>query len=657
MFPTCDLVSKCAYGSGRAMGQSEERKSSRRGERLRAFHHMMPTDDVTNSLFHVSSNSPDVWWSLPDGISEKLPLPPGRWQRIEVRGEGWERAGVGLAFPLALSLKRSFALNREVYRLANFPTLVRLLPLLLVAPPSLAVALDQRAYKLIPLLLHPTLPVPLPIPLASPHPARLSPSRFSHPSPYSALPFPLPIPPFGSVSPSHSSHPPPHPSRLSPSRQTQDMYYYLLMPGNRSSELNRHFPHPALLVPSPIALFPSLSPSRQTQDMYYYLLMPGAQCTLNQLQQDGSREDGSREDGSRKDESKRSTASGPPRSDEPITYFTAHSRLRSHLEAVGDSVLALTCVLHLVRQQPPLSMGDLTSRKDKLVSNRSLAGIGAEVLGLRGAMLSFSDALLMQGKRAVSVGGGQVESSLVACTMEALVGAVYAEKGLEAASAFVTRLLPSLVDSRTAAPHSQKLEFGHEHEQESGHEHGHEYQQRLQQQDGGSDVRVGDAAAVGGMEFPEECDPVARLQEMSVQQLGLVPQYRAWGSSLNTALFPLPTPPPRPLSPRPPTSPPHSLPLPPPTPPPHTLFPFYPSPCEHRHTGTDNPHTPHVTERVRVYAAGRRMGTGMGPTLEEAKRDGATKALLAWGKVFSGEGGSEEAGREASECAEERTGD
>ncbi|CAI5933881.1 unnamed protein product [Closterium sp. NIES-64] len=148
------------------------------------------------------------------------------------------------------------------------------------------------------------------------------------------------------------------------------------------------------------------------------------------------------------------------------------------------------------------------------------------------AMLSFSDMLLMQGKRAVPVGGGQVE-------------------GLEAAAAFVTRLLPSLVDSRTVAPHTQNLEFGQQYEQEPGHEH----RQRLQhfQQDCGSDVRV-----VGD----------ERMVDLHRDRQ-------------------------------------------------HTL-------------------TPHVTERVRVYAAGRRMGTGMGPTVAEAKRDGAAKALLAWGKVFGG---------------------
>ncbi|CAI7851989.1 unnamed protein product, partial [Closterium sp. NIES-53] len=59
----------------------------------------MSTGDVTNSLFHVSSNSPDVWWSLPDGISERLPLPPGRWQRIE---ELSHRMGVHLSPDLLL---------------------------------------------------------------------------------------------------------------------------------------------------------------------------------------------------------------------------------------------------------------------------------------------------------------------------------------------------------------------------------------------------------------------------------------------------------------------------------------------------------------------------------------------------------------------------
>ncbi|CAI5965307.1 unnamed protein product [Closterium sp. NIES-64] len=603
---------------------------------------------------------------------------------------------IALPFPLFSSLSPSLSSHRS-----PLPSLLIALPFSLFS--SLSPSLSSHRSPLLSLLIAlpfslfsslspslsshrsplPSLLIALPFPLFS----SLSPSLSSHRSPLPSLLIALPFPLFSSLSPSLSSHRSPLPSLL------------IALPfplfSSLSPSLSSHrSPLPSLLIALPFPLFSSLFPSHQTQDMYYYtqdmyyyVLMPGAQCTLHSNEPHNPPLNPQQKDG-REDAGSKSSPSGPRGlTDEPITYFTAHSRLRSHLEAVGDSVLALTCVLHLVRQHPPLSIvlhspfiscspfslpaflsqtippwhlhlsqtlhpsalsfnasgefpegmshsqtatsAEIISNVTLIlscfppppspppscprpptpfshsptlslfppptlqqVSNRSLAGIGRGALGLPGVMLSFSDALLMQGKRAVPKGGDTVESSLVACTMEALVGAVYAEKGLEAASAFMTRLLPSLVDSRTAAPHTQRLEFGRQYEQESGH------QQQQIQPDRESNVKVGDAAAVRRVDSPaEQSDPVARLHDMSLQQLGLTPQYR--------------------------------------------------------HTGTDNPQTPHVTERVRVYAAGRRMGTGMGPTVAEAKRDGAAKALLAWGKVF-GEGGSEGAGREASENAEER---
>ncbi|CAI5952926.1 unnamed protein product [Closterium sp. NIES-65] len=608
---------------------------------------------------------------------------------------------IALPFSLFSSLSPSLSSHRS-----PLPSLLIALPFPLFS--SLSPSLSSHRSPL------PSLLIALPFPLFS----SLSPSLSSHRSPLPSLLIALPFPLFSSLSPSLSSHRSPLPSllialpfplfsSLFPSHQTQDMYYYtqdmyyyVLMPGahrtlHTNEPLNQQQndgwedegSRTTLSDPLPCPSLPSHHP--QTQDMYYYVLMPGAQCTLHSNEPHNPPLNPQQKDG-REDAGSKSSPSGPRGlTDEPITYFTAHSRLRSHLEAVGDSVLALTCVLHLVRQHPPLSIvcgggegkgkggrgggggwggglhspfiscspfslpaflsqtippwhlhlsqtlhpsalsfnasgefpegmshsqtatsAEIISNVTLIlscfppppspppscprpptpfshsptlslfppptlqqVSNRSLAGIGRGALGLPGVMLSFSDALLMQGKRAVPKGGDTVE-------------------GLEAASAFMTRLLPSLVDSRTAAPHTQRLEFGRQYEQESGH------QQQQIQPDRESNVKVGDAAAVRRVDSPaEQSDPVARLHDMSLQQLGLTPQYR--------------------------------------------------------HTGTDNPQTPHVTERVRVYAAGRRMGTGMGPTVAEAKRDGAAKALLAWGKVF-GEGGSEGAGREASENAEER---
>ncbi|CAI7834321.1 unnamed protein product [Closterium sp. NIES-54] len=113
----------------------------------------MSTGDVTNSLFHVSSNSPDVWWSLPDGISERLPLPPGRWQRIE--GAPHILLSGPVVFPESVSV-----LPPHGIMLTWFPLIRRFCPfpcgavafppsphLPLVAPPSLAVALGVAAVR------------------------------------------------------------------------------------------------------------------------------------------------------------------------------------------------------------------------------------------------------------------------------------------------------------------------------------------------------------------------------------------------------------------------------------------------------------------------------------------------------------------------------
>ena len=107
------------------------------------------------------------------------------------------------------------------------------------------------------------------------------------------------------------------------------------------------------------------------------------------------------------------------------------------LEFLGDSILGQAVTVMLYREYPNLPEGDLAKRRASLVSTAALAEI-ARGLGLgefvrlgRGEMLT----------------GGREKSSILADTVEALIGAVYLDSGGESATALVLRLVqPMLAD-------------------------------------------------------------------------------------------------------------------------------------------------------------------------------------------------------------------
>lgn len=96
------------------------------------------------------------------------------------------------------------------------------------------------------------------------------------------------------------------------------------------------------------------------------------------------------------------------------------------LEFLGDSVLGLCMAEELYRRHPSEREGRLTKLKSTGVSSHNLARSG-RVLGL--------DRVLRVGK---AIKGGPSEG-MVADAMEALIGAVYLDGGLEAARGIVSR--------------------------------------------------------------------------------------------------------------------------------------------------------------------------------------------------------------------------
>lgn len=110
------------------------------------------------------------------------------------------------------------------------------------------------------------------------------------------------------------------------------------------------------------------------------------------------------------------------------------------LEFLGDSVLGLVVTEALYRTHPDLPEGQLAKLRAAVVNMRALAGVGRT--------LALGDYVFL-GRGEVST-GGRDKASILADTVEAVIGAVYVDLGIEAAGALVHRLIdPLMLDSAT----------------------------------------------------------------------------------------------------------------------------------------------------------------------------------------------------------------
>lgn len=105
------------------------------------------------------------------------------------------------------------------------------------------------------------------------------------------------------------------------------------------------------------------------------------------------------------------------------------------LEFLGDSVLGLAVTTQLYRQYPDLPEGDLAKMRAAVVSTVALAEV-ARMIGL-GEYIRLG--------RGEELTNGRDKASILADTVEALFGAVYIDKGQDAATATVLRLIEPLL--------------------------------------------------------------------------------------------------------------------------------------------------------------------------------------------------------------------
>jgi ribonuclease-3 len=106
------------------------------------------------------------------------------------------------------------------------------------------------------------------------------------------------------------------------------------------------------------------------------------------------------------------------------------------LEFLGDSVLGLVVTDTLFRNHPELPEGQLAKLRAAVVNMRALADVGRD-LDIGGHVR------LGRGEEST---GGRDKSSILADTLEALLGAVYLDRGLDEAAALVHRLFDPLIE-------------------------------------------------------------------------------------------------------------------------------------------------------------------------------------------------------------------
>ena len=118
-------------------------------------------------------------------------------------------------------------------------------------------------------------------------------------------------------------------------------------------------------------------------------------------------------------------------------YEHAPAPHNERLEFLGDSVLGVVVTEYLYRTYPDYAEGHLAKLRAAVVSTAALASRARE-LELGG---------LIRLGRGETLTGGADKDSILADTMEALIGAVYLSAGREAAASYVHALVDPMVEA------------------------------------------------------------------------------------------------------------------------------------------------------------------------------------------------------------------
>lgn len=110
------------------------------------------------------------------------------------------------------------------------------------------------------------------------------------------------------------------------------------------------------------------------------------------------------------------------------------------LEFLGDSILNFVVAEYLYRHYQDKAEGDLTRIRARVVCDRSLAEVAAEI--------GIGEYLLLG--RGEDTSGGRRRRSILGDTVEAVIGAIYLDQGMEAVAAFILRCLEDKIKATAA---------------------------------------------------------------------------------------------------------------------------------------------------------------------------------------------------------------
>lgn len=116
--------------------------------------------------------------------------------------------------------------------------------------------------------------------------------------------------------------------------------------------------------------------------------------------------------------------------EQALTHRSVGHHNNERLEFLGDAILGCVIAEELYRRFPEASEGDLTRLRATLVKGDTLAEIGKG--------LALGDYVRLGSGELKS--GGFRRSSILACAVEALIGAVYLDGGFDAAKSLVLAL-------------------------------------------------------------------------------------------------------------------------------------------------------------------------------------------------------------------------
>jgi ribonuclease III len=124
-----------------------------------------------------------------------------------------------------------------------------------------------------------------------------------------------------------------------------------------------------------------------------------------------------------------------------LTHRSHGGANNERLEYLGDAVLSFVVAEMLFRAYPEAAEGELSRYRASLVSGEALAAVAAEI-GL-GAHLLLGDGEMKS--------GGQRRATILADALEAVFGAIYLDRGLDATRRVAERLFQAPIAALPAA--------------------------------------------------------------------------------------------------------------------------------------------------------------------------------------------------------------